>query len=169
MKSKIVLRFVLTVLLAVFFSSVWSQNAVSNLQGVKSYKKVSNDTLRLRNGVNKGQTVSGTEKNKTVRKTVKPSVAKENKIDSLEFAVKTYRLGERVIMPGDSGRDVRSVAKILVNKIYIDEENLIYTADGGVLYKGELVRAVKHFQEFNGLHPDGIIGHDVVKALRKRK
>ena len=168
MKSKTI-RFVLTVLLAVFFSSIWSQNTVSNLQGVKSYKKVSNDTLRLRNGVDKGQSVSGTEKNKTGKKTVKPSVVKENKIDSLEFAVKTYRLGERVIMPGDSGRDVRSVAKILVNKIYIDEENLIYTADGGVLYKGELVRAMKHFQEFNGLHPDGIIGHDVVKALRKRK
>ena len=168
MKSKTI-RFVLTVLLAVFFSSVWSQNTVSNLQGVKSYKKVSNDTLRLRSGVDKGQAVSGTEKNKTGKKTVKPSVAKENKIDSLEFAVKTYRLGERVIMPGDSGRDVRSVAKILVNKIYIDEENLIYTADGGVLYEGELVRAVKHFQEFNGLFPDGIIGHDVIKALRKRK
>ena len=169
MKSKTIFKLIFTLLFAMFFSSAWSQNVASGSQGVKSYKKVSNDTVRLRNSVDKEQVVSGKAKNKTGKKMATPSAAKENKIDSLEYAVKTYRLGERVIMPGDSGRDVRSVAKILVNKIYIDEENLIYTADGGVLYKGELVRAVKHFQEFNGLHPDGIIGRDVVKALRKRK
>jgi murein L,D-transpeptidase YcbB/YkuD len=137
--------------------------------GVKSYKKISGDSVRLRKPVNvKNATVPGTKKS-VDNKAKKTASHTERKVDSLSYAVKTYRLGERVIMPGDSGKDVRSVARILVNKIYIDESELIYTADGGVLYKGELVRAVKHFQEFNGFHVDGIIGHELIKALRKRK
>lgn len=90
-------------------------------------------------------------------------------VDSLFFEPVAYRLGDRVIMRGDSGKDVRSVAKILVKKLYIGEDSIIYTKDGGVLYDGDLVRAVKHFQEFNGMYPDGIIGTEVVKALRRRK
>lgn len=90
-------------------------------------------------------------------------------IDSLFFEPVAYRLGDRIIMRGDSGKDVRSVAKILVKKLYIGEDSIIYTKDGGVLYDGDLVRAVKHFQEFNGMYPDGIIGSEVVKALRRRK
>lgn len=91
------------------------------------------------------------------------------KVDSLRYEPVKYRLGDRMIMRGDSGMDVRNVARILVKKLYIGEDSIIYTKDGGVLYDGDLVRAVKHFQEFNGLYPDGIIGFDVVKALRRRK
>lgn len=90
-------------------------------------------------------------------------------VDSLKTSPKNYYLGERVIMKGDSGRDVRAMAKILINKLYIDEANLVYTAGDGVLYEGELVRAVKHFQEFNGMYPDGIVGKETIKALRRRK
>lgn len=91
------------------------------------------------------------------------------KVDSLRYEPVKYRLGDRMIMRGDSGADVRNVANILVKKLYIGEDSIIYTKDGGVLYDGDLVRAVKHFQEFNGLYPDGIISSEVVKALRRRK
>ena len=107
-------------------------------------------------------------------KSVKGGVVKKRKalfpkVDSVRYEPRTYRLGERVIMQGDSGKDVRSVANILVKKLYFDEDSIIYTKDGGVMYDGDLVRAVKHFQEFNGLYPDGIIGKEVIKVLRKRK
>ena len=107
-------------------------------------------------------------KSAVVKKTEKSAV-KSVKIDSVQYTPRNYTLGERVIMPGDSGRDVRNVANILVKKLYIDETEVVYTADGGVLYNDALQRAVKHFQEFNGFYPDGIIGNAVVKALRKRK
>ena len=167
MRSNSFLRFFLLLLSLVALPAVYAQQVTEG--GGKSYKKISGDSVRLRNSANgKNVAVSGTKKS-VDKKDIKTVSPKERKVDSLSYTVKTYRLGERVIMPGDSGKDVRSVARILVNKIYIDESELIYTADGGVLYKGELVRAVKHFQEFNGFHVDGIIGHELIKALRKRK
>lgn len=155
----------------------------------RSYRKVSGDSQRLRtdNGKQKKQSSKQSSKKKkqvkklakkqpkkssgksaVVKKTEKPA-AKSVKIDSVQYTPRNYTLGERVIMPGDSGRDVRNVANILVKKLYIDETEVVYTADGGVLYNDALQRAVKHFQEFNGFYPDGIIGNAVVKALRKRK
>ena len=85
------------------------------------------------------------------------------------FESPVYRLGDRIIMRGDSGADVRNVARILVKKIYMDEDSVIYTRNGDVLYEGELVEAVKRFQRLNGFYDDGIIGRDLIKALRKRK
>lgn len=155
----------------------------------RSYRKVSGDSQRLRtdNGKQKKQSSKQSSKKKkqvkkqtkkqpkkssgksaVVKKTEKPAV-KSVKIDSVQYTPRNYTLGERVIMPGDSGRDVRNVANILVKKLYIDETEVVYTTDGGVLYNDALQRAVKHFQEFNGFYPDGIIGNAVVKALRKRK
>lgn len=78
-------------------------------------------------------------------------------------------LGERVIMRGDSGHDVLSVAKILVKKLYLDEADIIYTPDGGAVYDGAMVKAVLLFQKFNDFYEDGIIGRELIKALRKRK
>jgi murein L,D-transpeptidase YcbB/YkuD len=156
---------------------------------MRSYRKVSGNSQRLRtdNGKQKKQSSKQSSKKKkqvkkqakkqpkkssgksaVVKKTEKPA-AKSVKIDSVQYTPRNYTLGERVIMPGDSGRDVRNVANILVKKLYIDEAEVVYTADGGVLYNDALQRAVKHFQEFNGFYPDGIIGNAVVKALRKRK
>ena len=172
--------------------SVGAQSAVAQdgkLGTTRSYRKVSGDSQRLRtdNGKQKKQSSKQSSKKKkqvkkqakkqpkkssgksaVVKKTEKPA-AKSVKIDSVQYTPRNYTLGERVIMPGDSGRDVRNVANILVKKLYIDEAEVVYTADGGVLYNDALQRAVKHFQEFNGFYPDGIIGNAVVKALRKRK
>lgn len=116
------------------------------------YRKVSGDSLQLRSRVkSKGSVKKGTVK-----------------IDSLQYSSPQYMLGERVIMRGDSGRDVRSLANILVKKLYMDEADIIYTAGGGVLYDGELVKAVIRYQRLNGFHEDGIVGRELVKALRKR-
>ena len=172
--------------------SVGAQSAVAQdgkLGTTRSYRKVSGDSQRLRtdNGKQKKRSSKQSSKKKkqvkkqakkqpkkssgksaVVKKTEKPA-AKSVKIDSVQYTPRNYTLGERVIMPGDSGRDVRNVANILVKKLYIDETEVVYTTDGGVLYNDALQRAVKHFQEFNGFYPDGIIGNAVVKALRKRK
>lgn len=168
MKSKTLIKILFLFASVMLSVSLSAQNVADN-GGVRSYRKISADSTRLKSGEVKGKNPAVTAKGGDAKKRKKPVAPKEKSVDSLEYSVKTYRLGERVIMPGDSGRDVRSVAKILVNKIYISEEELIYTADGGVVYKGGLVRAVKHFQEFNGFYPDGIIGQDLIKALRKRK
>lgn len=163
------------------------------LDATRSYRKVSGSSQRLRtdNGKQKKQSSKQSSKKKkqvkkpvkkqtkkqpkksggktaVVKKSEKPAV-KSVKIDSVQYTPKSYSLGERVIMPGDSGRDVRNVANVLVKKLYIDETEIVYTADGGVIYNDALQRAVKHFQEFNGFYPDGIIGNAIVKALRKRK
>lgn len=134
------------------------------------YRKVSGDSVRLRKSKvvkKKGSAVKGDGKSgKKAKKSVR---VKKSKVDSVAYKPMKYSLGDRVIMPGDSGHDVRSVADILVKKLYMDEALIKYTEDGGVVYEGELVRALKYFQEFNGLYPDGIIGSDVIKALKKRK
>ena len=133
--------------------------------GVHVYKKLSRDSVKV--PVKKrGDTAVKRAKGKS---RVKAKKSRTAVVDSLRRSPKQYALGERVIMPGDSGKDVKSVAAILINKLYIGEKEVIYTSGGGVLYKGAIVRAVKHFQEFNGFYPDGIIGHDLIKELRKKK
>lgn len=137
------------------------------------YRKVSGDSVRLRKSkvVKKKKRSAAKGDKKKSKKAVaeKSARVKKSKVDSVAYKPVVYSLGDRVIMPGDSGHDVRSVADILVKKLYMDEALIKYTEDGGVVYEGELVRALKYFQEFNGLYPDGIIGSDVIKALKKRK
>ena len=70
-------------------------------------------------------------------------------------------------MRGDSGKDVRKLAEIMVNNLYIDERQIVYTPTGLVLYDGELVKAVMRFQELNGFYPDGMVGKKLVKVLKK--
>ena len=143
----------------------------------QKYKKVSGGEVRLREDKKekekaekkkKTKSVKGKKKSKSKAKT-KAKKKGGAKVDSLVYEPVRHSLGDRVIMLGDSGRDVRSVARILVKKLYMTEDSVIYTQDGGVRYEGDIVRAIKHFQEFNGFYPDGIIGHDLIKALRKRK
>lgn len=149
---------------------------------VVEYRRVKEDTLRVRkskllpkkkrkSSAAVSDSVKGKNKKKTSKKTVagKRSKNKVQKTDSVMFESPVYRLGDRIIMRGDSGADVRNVARILVKKIYMDEDSIIYTRNGDVLYEGELVEAVKRFQRLNGFYDDGIIGRDLIKALRKRK
>lgn len=151
---------------------------------VLEYRKTQGDSLQVRKSKVEPErkrqriSVSGPDVSvgagKTPSKPVSASVDKKvkassSKVDSVKYEPRVYRLGERVIMEGDSGNDVKSVARILVKKLYFDEDSIIYTKDGAVVYDGDLVRAVKHFQEFNGFYPDGIIGRELIKALRRRK
>lgn len=153
--------------------------------GAMEYRKVKEDTLQIRRsklGPKKRKSRKSAalpdsvkSKNSSAKKKVKKSaspkgkVKKEAKVDSIKYPSATYRLGDRIIMRGDSGADVRNVARILVRKLYMDEDSIIYTADGNVLYEGELVRAVMRFQRLNGFYEDGIVGYELIKALRKRK
>ena len=102
-------------------------------------------------------------------KAVKDSSKIAGRKGKIEYTGRRYRLGERIIMRGDSGSDVKSLAKILVKKLFLDENSIIYTADGGVLYEGEIVRAVKLFQKVQGIFDNGVVGETTLKALRRRK
>ncbi len=97
----------------------------------------------------------------------KKKTAKKPGVDSVKFAPVRYSLGDRVIMHGDSGADVKKLAEIMVKHLYMEESAVIYTKSGTVLYDGELVRAVKLFQKVSGLYEDGMVGETTIKALRK--
>lgn len=175
------LKILFLLVLSFLFQPLCAQSVSDDAGKVVSsqkYKKVSGGEVRLRE--DKKEKEPGEKKKKEKRKKKGKSKRSASsgsrsrkrvaaKVDSLAYEQVRYSLGDRVIMVGDSGRDVRSVARILVKKLYMTEDSVIYTQDGGVRYEGDIVRAIKHFQEFNGFYPDGIIGHDLIKALRKRK
>ena len=180
---------VLLFFLLLFFSQVVLAQSLTGDEGMlgssRTYKKVSGDTVRLRPSVvermdkeekqrAKAEAKAAKAKAKAAKssaKTVKEKSlrVKKSPIDSVQYAPRRYMLGERVIMRGDSGHDVLSVAKILVKKLYLDEADIIYTPDGGAVYDGAMVKAVLLFQKFNDFYEDGIIGSELIKALRKRK
>ena len=166
---------VLLFFLLLFFSQVVSAQSLTGDEGVlsnsRTYKKVSGDTVRLRPSVVKKMEKDEKRKAKAEAKAAKPKTprVKKSPIDSVQYTPRRYMLGERVIMRGDSGHDVLSVAKILVKKLYLDEADIIYTPDGGAVYDGAMVKAVLLFQKFNDFYEDGIIGSELIKALRKRK
>lgn len=104
------------------------------------------------------------KKKQVVKRVVK---AKSTKNDSVKYSEKRIYLGDRVIMRGDTGADVKKLAEIMVKSLYIDEKDVPYTKGGSVLYDGELLRAVRLFQKVSGLYGDGIVGETTIKALRK--
>ena len=104
------------------------------------------------------------KKKQTGKKVVK---TKSTKSDSVKYSEKRIYLGDRVIMRGDTGADVKKLAEIMVKNLYIDEKDVPYTKSGSVLYDGELLRAVRLFQKVSGLYGDGIVGETTIKALRK--
>ncbi len=109
---------------------------------------------------------SQAKKKKSPAKKKSAKVKKEKKPAGIVYKEKRYRLGERVIMRGDSGADVKSLANMLVKKLFLDENDIIYTKNG-VLYEGEIIRAVRSFQKISGLYEDGMVGTPTLKALRK--
>lgn len=164
MASDFLKRALLLLFLLFFVNVAWAQHSEGD--GKRVYRKSSADSVRLRPGAVKKERV----KSKSVKRKVKKSPAKSVKkdgVDSVRYTARQYALGDRVIMRGDSGKDVRKVADILVNNLYIEEKQLQYTAGGEVLYEGELVKAVMRFQEYNGFYPDGIVGYTLIKALKK--
>ena len=107
------------------------------------------------------------KKSSVAPKKVAAKAAVEKKTDSVAYSERKYSLGDRVIMRGDTGADVKKLAEIMVKNLYIDEKAVPYTKSGAVLYDGELLRAVKLFQKVSGLYDDGIVGTTTIKELRK--
>lgn len=128
------------------------------------FKKMPADTVVVKKDAKKSvaKKKAATKKRAAVKK-----AAKKPGVDSVKFAPVRYSLGDRVIMHGDSGADVRKLAEIMVKHLYMEESAVIYTKGGTVLYDGELVRAVKLFQKVSGLYEDGMVGETTIKALRK--
>ena len=130
----------------------------------RTYKKVSGDSIRLRaSKTARIEKQAGNVFNKIVQanESARKKAARE--------LARKYRLGDRVIVRGDSGRDVRSVANALVKKLYINPDDVTSTFDGGALLDGALYNALLRFQKDKGLPADGKVSKDVVKELRKRK
>lgn len=134
------------------------------LTAPRTYKKMSGDSVRLR--ASKAAEIEKLAQ-KTMAKIVQAN-ERTRRAAARELARK-YRLGDRVIVRGDSGRDVRSVANILVKKLYINADDIIPTFDNGALYDGVLYEAVVEFQKRKGLPADGRVTEKVVKELRRRK
>ena len=140
------------------------------LDTVFVFRKMPVDTLVVKKPVKpsvvKKSAPAKKNSKKAVKKSVKPKQVKK-KTDSVKYAPIRYSLGDRVIMRGDSGKDVRKLAEIMVKHLFIEDSAVPYTKSGEVLYDGELVRAVKLFQKVSGLYDDGIVGETTIKALRK--
>ena len=154
----------LFLLLSQFLSA---QSAVSDgavLTTARIYKKVSGDSVRLRAS-------EAAKIDKQVKKTYTKIMRANHRarVKAARELARRYKLGDRVILRGDSGRDVRSVANILVKKLYIKADDVITTFDNGALYDGALYKAVLRFQKDKGFSQDGVIDKELVKELRKRK
>ena len=151
-------------LLVPLLSFAQSQGGGVVLDAPRTYKKISGDSVRLR-----ASKVAEIEKvaQRTLAKIVQ--AGERNRRAAARELARKYKLGDRVIVRGDSGRDVRSVANALVKKLYIKPEEVISTFDNGALLDGELYNALLRFQKDKGLPADGKVTKEVVKELRKRK
>lgn len=134
------------------------------LTAPRTYKKVSGNVVRLR-----ASEVADIEKlaDRLLARLLQAN--HRARVNAARELARRYKLGDRVIVRGDSGRDVRSVANALVKKLYIDSEDVISTFDRGALLDGELYDALLRFQKDKKLPVDGRVTKDVVKELRKRK
>lgn len=138
--------------------------------GSRRYTRVAGDSVYLRRDVvSPAVEPAGSEARaeSSVRPRRRRARAEEQRVDSLSYTARRYALGDRVIMRGDSGADVRKLAEILVKNLYVDERLLQYNAAGDVLYEGELVEGVMRFQRVNGFYPDGIVGRELATVLKR--
>ncbi len=162
----LVKRFCLFLLL-LFAQLASAQSAATDpavLTAPRTYKKVSGNVVRLR-----ASEVADIEKlaDRLLARLLQAN--HRARVNAARELARRYKLGDRVIVRGDSGRDVRSVANALVKKLYIDSEDVIPTFDRGALLDGELYDALLRFQKDKKLPVDGRVTKDVVKELRKRK
>lgn len=166
------LKYLFLLLVSFLFSA---QATAVCVDTVFVFKKMPADTVIVKSEAKK----TAVKKKKSVAKKKKPAEKKsepknsvaqkvvKKKVDSVKMVPVRYSLGDRVIMRGDSGADIKKLAEIMVKNLYMDEAAVPYTKSGQVLYEGELVRAVKLFQKVSGLYDDGIVGTTTIKALRK--
>ena len=162
----LVKRFLFLILLSVVSQFAIAQSVPDDgavLTAPRTYKKVSGDTVRLR--ASKAAEVE--ELADKVFAKVMQANGRARRNAARELA-RRYKLGDRIILRGDSGRDVRSVANALVKKLYIKPEDVMPTFDGGALLDGALFDALLRFQKDKRLPIDGKVSKDVVKELRRK-
>lgn len=165
---------VFLLILSMLFSIDVAAQVASGEAGVvtasRRYTRVAGDSVYLRRDVvSPAVEPAGSEARaeSSVRPRRRRARAEEQMVDSLSYTARRYALGDRVIMRGDSGADVRKLAEILVKNLYVDELLLQYNAAGDVLYEGELVEGVMRFQRVNGLYPDGIVGRELAGIIKR--
>ena len=141
-----------------------SQGGGVVLDAPRTYKKISCDSVHLR--ASKAADIEKVAQ-KTLAKIMQAN--ERNRRSAARELARKYKLGDRVIVRGDSGRDVRGLADALVKKLYIKPEDIIPTFDRGALFDGELYNALLRFQKDKVLPADGRVTERVVKELRKRK
>ena len=151
-------------LLVPLLSFAQSQGGGVVLDAPRTYKRISGDSVRLRAS-------KAAEIEKMAQKTLTGIMQanERNRQAAARELARKYKLGDRVIVRGDSGRDVRSLANALVKKLYIKPEDVIPTFDNGALFDGALYNALLRFQKDKVLPADGRVTDEVVKELRKRK
>lgn len=156
--------YLLLLMLSQFAIAQSSMDNGAILDAPRTYKKMSGNPITLR----PGEADKIDKQTNKIYSKIMQANQRARKKAARELAYK-YKLGERVIIRGDSGRDVRSVANALLKKLYIKEDDIVHTSGGGVLYDGVLYDAMLRFQKDKGLPETGVIDKRVVKELRKRK
>ena len=78
-------------------------------------------------------------------------------------------IGERTILLGACGTDVKVLAALLVKHGYLAESDVITDAQGYTCCNEEMVTAIKKFQKEAGLNADGNAGAATIKALKNWK
>ena len=167
----------LLVLLMLVVQGATAQSASGEagvLTSSQRYTRVSGDTLRVRRGsafvsprnrADSAVVPTSVPARRSRRRTVQSAVVERT--DSVAYQAVRYALGDRIIMRGDTGPDVRKLAEILVKNLYVDERLLQYSPSGEVVYEGELVEGVMRFQRVNDMYPDGIVWRELAQLLKK--
>ena len=161
MKRLFLLMLLFAVPLLSFAQSVADDGTV--LTAPRTYRKVSGDSVSLR--ASKAAQVEELADEAFAK--VMQANGRARQKAARELA-RRYKLGDRIIVRGDSGRDVRSVANALVKKLYIKAEDVTPTFDGGALLDGALYDALLRFQKDKRLPVDGKVSKEVVKELRRK-
>ena len=162
--------FVLLFLLSFDVVAQSTSGDVGVVTSSRRYERVSGDSLYLRRDrVSRGEENDSGSGRAVARPRARNRRVQSDgqRVDSLSYTARQYAFGERVIMRGDSGKDVRKLAEILVNNLYVDERALLYNEAGEVVYDGELLQGVIRFQRLNGHYPDGIVGRELIRILKR--
>lgn len=77
-----------------------------------------------------------------------------------------FSLGDRVLVKGDVGSDVRDLGVLLKKLGFLDDAKIFYE-EGYPVYDAVFIRAVKAFQQASGLPVDGVCGKTTLQAISR--
>lgn len=118
----------------------------------------SNSMIALRKDSKTKKNISSNRKKNNQKRTkTKNKTVKKTPLD--------YKFGQRIIKHGDIGNDVRCLAVLLVNHLYMNECDIVYV-DTFVAYEGKMIEAVKRVQTEYEIEASGIIDSLTYGALK---